>query len=227
MKQIINIIILSIFFTVTALSAIGVYAYDIDYGDAVGYGEASSLKATYQRLGYINGVDDGVSWSVNGSDFGTTADLIIGQEVTFQFNFWQGNNYRQPDSYDQLHAVFDWNQDFYWDDSEVIIYEQIDTLAYGLPIDDFSMARYITFETSFLVPDTMSVGSTWLRSRVHCLHTPYPDLIPYGFLNQGETEDYKLSIAQAPVPEPSTIILLFAGLVILACINRKKPLKKA
>ncbi len=158
-----------------------------------------------------------MSWSVNGSDFGTTEDLIIGEEVTFQFNYWQGNN--GDHAYDQLYAVVDWNQDFYWDNSEVIIYEKIDTLAQDgwarAQWNDYSLARYITYETTFLVPETMSIGSTWLRARAHCNHIAYPDITPYGHLiYQGETEDYQLSIvAKAPVPEPSTVILFTVGMV--------------
>jgi len=225
MKHIINSILLSVFFLV--FGSVGVYAYDTDdiydYGDAVGYGEAGHHKGRWQRLGEVNGIDDAVSWSVNGSDFDTTADLIIGEEVTFQFNFWQGNN--GGHTYDQLYAVVDWNQDFFWDDSEVIIYEKIDTLFQNNIWEDYSHSRYITLETTVLVPETMSVGSTWLRARAHCNHVEYGGITPYNFLvAQGETEDYQLSI-KAPVPEPSTIILLSVGLLSLACIKSKK-LKK-
>lgn len=226
MKHIVKSIFLSLF--LSTFVVVGVYAWDIDYGDAVGYGEASNDKGIWQRLGEVNGIDDAVTWSVNGLDFDTTADLIIGEEVTFRFNYWQGNN--GDHTYDQLYAVVDWNQDFFWDDSEVIIYEKIDTLAQDgwerAEWNDYSLARYITYEASFLVPDTMNVGSTWLRARAHCNHTPYPDITPYGHLwNQGETEDYQLSI-KAAVPEPSTIVLLSFGLLGLVCINRKKLLMK-
>ncbi|MDM8542661.1 GEVED domain-containing protein [Desulfococcaceae bacterium HSG9] len=233
MKHIINSIIVSVFFLV--FGAVGVHAYNhaawgTDYGDATGYGQASNDKGIWQRLGDVNGIDDGVLWSVNDSDFGTTADLIIGEEVTFQFNLWQGNN--GDHWYDQLYAVVDWNQDFYWDNSEVILYEKNDTLAHH-GSGNFDLARYIKYETSFLVPETMNVGSTWLRARVQCHDShEYGYMTPYGHLLQGETEDYQLSIVkapdpEAPVPEPSTIILLSAGLLGLVCINRKKMLKKS
>ena len=202
----------------------GSRACNLDYGDAVGYDTASNEKGIWQRLGEVNGIDDGVVWSVDGgTTWGDDIDLIIGEEVTFKFNFWQGNN--GIHTYDQLLAVLDWDQDKKWEmPSETLIYQMIETKSpFDQTPDDLSDSRYIPIIVTVTVPDTIIAGSsTWLRARVTCNHTPYPDVTPYGYLAQGETEDYKLTFAKAPVPEPTTMLLFGAGLAGLAAVGRRR-----
>lgn len=205
------------------------YGSGTDHGDAIGYGDATSERGKWQGLGEINGTDyygtdDGVKWSVGGSAFGTKEKLIIGEEVTFRFLFWQANNGNH--TYDQIFAAFDFDQNKTWEADERILYEKLDTtnLTSG-PRDDVSKtkSRYMQYEVSFVVPDTMTIGETWLRVRAHCNHVEYPNITAYNHMYwQGETEDYKLLITANPVPEPATLLLFGSGILGLAAVRRKR-----
>ena len=46
---------------------------------------------------------------MNGSGYATTADLILGEDVTFKFDLWQSNTGKH--TYDQILSFVDWNQD--------------------------------------------------------------------------------------------------------------------
>jgi hypothetical protein len=196
---------------------------EVDYSDApLPYSQTQNDKGQWQGLGISNGIDNGVQWSVAGSSFGTTADLIRGQEVTFKFLFWQANNGRH--TYDQIFAAFDFGQDGKWDATDTILYDKIDTINDTRYADDTSTrrSRYLEFTLTVLVPETMTIGSTWLRTRVHCNHFEYGTITADNWINQGETEDYQLHIVGDPVPEPATLLLFGAGLAGLAGLNLRK-----
>jgi len=199
-----------------------------DYGDAPSpYGTAKNRMGRWQMLGNALGVDDGVTWSVNGSTYDTSASLIKGQEVTFRFDFWQANN--GAHEYDQLFSTIDWNTDGVWDADETLLYARIDT--HNNPVGDvgdswvdWDADTDTMFYATISVPETIAVGSTWLRARAHCNHTVYGNITPYNDLAQGETEDYELTIVD-PVPEPATMFLFGTGLIGLAGARARRKKK--
>ena len=87
--------------------------------------------------------------------------------------------------------------------------------------------RSYTLETT--IPMDAIVGETWMRARIVCENslTNYSDnmnLISTGYQDQGEVEDYKLTInarPPTPVPEPTTL-LVFGSALIGLVLSRKK-----
>jgi len=224
-----------VIFLSTAANA-GLIAYD--NGDAPSeYGVAQHENPFWQRLGtdwskedsaLENDDDDGVSWSTDGGLTFGHGELYRGKNVIFKFGFTRaaiGGH-----GYDQLKSWIDWNGDYTWSDSELIKQETWDknSVEWGdtkrtqgeFDVNgDNGAILYRDIFTSFDVPLDSLLGDTWLRARVVCDESLIRDghgmltaVDLYGSYYQGEVEDYKITIVDAEVPEPTSVALFTLAL---------------
>lgn len=153
------------------------------------YSEASSSTGDYQRLGIQYGVDDGVSWSIDGGKTFGHDDVMVGQTIRFKYDIASHNI--GGHIFDPIRSWFDTNGDGSWSSSEMIfsdIYTKATDSDYWLkgtpddPIPDGSNpynsrhwnngAANDWVKTSFLselyLSEDTHIGDTWLRTRITC-----------------------------------------------------------
>jgi hypothetical protein len=215
----------------------------------VSYGIATHRTTEWQELAtYENGTlasNYGVFWSVdNGETWGQDTNLLVGQEVQFMFNMHKenvGTHYS-----DFLKSWVDWGQDGKFDEADVIAFHNQELLANESgnlgSYNDPRFPDYTFYSGTYLLTES-DIGYLYLRSRVTCsdsllaynMGQVWDDqwdiaegvynsrFNPTGWLNQGEVEEWKITVnsSAAPVPEPATMILLGTGLFGLVGFRRK------
>jgi hypothetical protein len=185
------------------------------------YESASHGTTTWQRLGATE-QDDGVWWSINGEDWGNVTSVSVGDSIQFKLDMWSAG--WGLHSYDQVKAWVDWDLNGIWNNvSENVIAEQFFKPAsmIGQYYDNTNAGVNSFFSETFTITEEM-VGDLWLRARVSCDHVPFEATTPYGYLWQGEVEDWNIHVNAVPIS--SSLLLLGAGFLGIAGIYRKKRL---
>jgi len=203
-----------------------------------------------------NASDDGVKWRTflgkdaanknTWTEWSSTASLTQGDKVQFRFNLRRANYGNHQ--FDELKAWIDWDNDYNWsNDDEVLINKQWRKNQNRKDKDLFDSSynndlktnnnsdTWRNYKVNITIPLDATLGDTWMRARVVCENslTKYSDnymLIATGFQDQGEVEDYKLTIvaknSPTPVPEPSTLFIFTLGLLTLG-LKRRKTIKNS
>ena len=197
-----------------------------------GFGTASHSDTSWQELatstsstGVFWSVDGGTTWTQN-----TDLQMAVGQTLQFQFNMYKqnyGTHYA-----DFLKAWISWDSVGPFESSDVAGFwkQELEGDGTNTPSGDtytFHSAVYTMTEAMF--------GDLFLRARVTCSESllghwnaqwstsdlAYNQLFQAtGWLNQGEVEEWHLTISKTPLP-PS-LLLLGSGLISLAAVHRRR-----
>lgn len=173
--------------------------------------------SVWQRLGQSSLVDDGVLWRTNDlADYANEA-VFVGDIVSFQFEFWTAG--WGTHSFDQIAVWADIDHQDGFELDESLLYEQRvkATNEKGLQYNNTN-ADFSYYNIDLTITEELLDGF-WLRTRVHCADFGLIENSPYGYLNQGEVEDWFVPVNNTPVPEPQTVGLF--SLALLFFIRRK------
>jgi len=184
------------------------FALSFSYADQLfpSYGYASHYDQYNEYLGSVGNVYDGLPWA--------PTPFLQRMGASIDLTAHVGEFYEEGD-YEYLSIWVDWDQNRGFDTDEGIA----DLNDYWFDYGD----NLLTFNLT--VPSDAVLGNTWMRARF----TFDGDLAPTdagmgGQPYTGEVEDYAVTVGGgvAPIPEPSTFLLLGTGLLGLAGYGRAK-----
>ncbi len=153
------------------------------------YSQASSSTGDYQRLGDQYGVDDGVSWSIDGGNTFGHGDVTIGQTITFKYELVSHNIGGHV--FDPIRSWFDMDGNGSWSSNEMIFSDKYtkatesDYWLKGTPDDPipngsnaYNTRHWVngaandwiktTFFSEFYLSENTQIGDLFLRTRVTC-----------------------------------------------------------
>ncbi len=190
---------LSLFFSATAFALV-MQPGSISLADQFfpSYGKASHFDQYNEWLGEFGNIYDGLTWSPFVQGMGASIDLTAHVGEFWELGDWE-----------YLSIWVDWDQNRVFDADEEIADLDDYWFDYGDNLLSFN----------FTVPSDAVLGETWMRSRFTFDGNLAPtDAGMGGMAFTGEVEDYAVSVA--PIPEPSTFLLLGTGLLGLAGYGR-------